>query len=186
MGDLGDGVRLRRSQRRLPAGDGRRGADRAAEEPLLAAPRRALARRRPVRGGARVRDRTRGLRRGQARAPAFFEAIARRRSASRRRAAAMVGDDIETDVGGALARRARGHPRADRQVPRRTRCARQASSRRRSWTRSPTCPTSCNGSADAPATLGSVAATDADAGRLPMIRGGPRRLAYVAGIDDRR
>ena len=52
--------------------------------------------------------------------------------------AVMVGDDVEADVGGAmaagLARRARAH----RQVPPATRSAR-ASRRRRSSTRSPTC-----------------------------------------------
>ena len=160
MGDLGDGVRLRRAQPRLPTGDGRRRAHRPAEEPLLAAPRRAVARRRAVRGRARVRDRARGLRGRQA--------------GARLLRAMLRGLGVAADAGGDGRRRHRvrhrrrdagragGDPGADRQVPRGRRGLRRASSRPRRWTRSPTCRRyywTVDTTARRPAHVGSIGST---------------------------
>ena len=74
---------LRTAQPRVPPPDGRRRADRPAEEPLLADARRAGARRRPVRRRARVRDGARGRRGRQARAGVLRDGARRARRAGR-------------------------------------------------------------------------------------------------------
>ena len=60
VGDLGDGLGLRGPEPRLPAGDGGSGADRPAEEPLLADLGGTVPRRGALRRGDRVRDRPGG------------------------------------------------------------------------------------------------------------------------------
>ena len=95
-----------------------------------------VARRRPVRGGARVRRRPRGLRRRQAGARVL------RRGPPRGRVdagtAAMIGDDVESDIGGAIVPGWPGSscaPASSARTPSRA----PASTRPRSSTRSPTC-----------------------------------------------
>ena len=91
---------LRGPQPRLPPVDGRRGADRAAEEPLLGDREGPVPRRRAVRSRAGICDRTRGGGDGKPSA-AFFELALGELGVSADHAA-MVGDDVEADVAGAM------------------------------------------------------------------------------------
>ena len=116
VGDLGEALGLRGPQPRLPAADGRRRADRAAEEPLLGDGGRALTRCGPIRRRTGVRHRSRG--RGDG------EALARVLRAGARRAGCLRRprrDGRRRRRGGRRRRdggRPRGGPGPHGQVPR--------------------------------------------------------------------